>query len=130
MSWDEQTYDDKGKLSTQAMIFNMASNLWTRWFLPKWAYWFGNKKLKRIDEAYTAFVPFMRHRIAEREAALKKLRASDTQSETDGADLIKDVFGRLVDAKLSEGKLALSDDELIGNSFVFVSLLSLYSRTC
>ena len=109
------------------MIFDMASNLWTRWFLPKWAYRLGNKKLKRIDEAYSSFVPFMRHRIAERETELKKLRACDTQAETDRTDLIKDVFGRLVDAKLSEGRLALSDEEVIGNSFVFVSQLRPYS---
>ena len=74
-----------------------------------------------MDDAYTAFVPFMRERIAEREAELLKLRATDGQSDAERAELIKDVFGRLVDARLSDGKLTLSDDELIGNCFVFVS---------
>ena len=121
MGWNEPRRDSRGKLSTQAMVFDMATYIMERWFAPRWAYYLGNEKLNRIDEAYTAFAPFMKERIAEREAELKKLRATDGQSEAERAELIKDVFGRLVDARLSGGKLALSDEELIGNSFIFVS---------
>ena len=103
------------------MIFDMATFIMDRWYTPRWAYYLGSEKLKRMDDAYTAFVPFMRERIAEREAELLKLRATDGQSDAERAELIKDVFGRLVDARLSDGKLTLSDDELIGNCFVFVS---------
>lgn len=39
--------------------------------------------------------------------------------EEGGGDF-KEVFGRLVIARLSEGKLALNDYEIIGNCFFFV----------
>ena len=103
------------------MIFDMATYIMERWFAPRWLYWFGMEKLTQIDEAYTAFVPFMKERIAERESELKKLKATDEQTDSERADLIKDSFGRLVLARLADGKLSLSDDEIIGNSFVFVS---------
>ena len=91
-----------------------------RWLVLRWAYYFGSKTLNRIEEAYSAFIPFMKAKIAERETELTKLRAMDGQSEEERAELIKDVLGRLVDARLSDGKLTLSDDELIANSFIFV----------
>lgn len=125
MTWVEPPRTQNGKVSTQAMIFDMATYIMERWFSPRWLYWFGIEKLKQIDEAYTAFVPFMKERIAEREAELKKLKATDGQTEAERADLIKDIFGRLVLARLADGKLSLSDDEIIGNSFVFVSHLNL-----
>ena len=126
MSWVEPARDERGKLSVQALIFTMATYLMERWYIPKWAYWLGCEKLKRIDEAYTSFPPFMKKRIAERENELKKLRTMEGQSEEERAILIKDVFGRLMDARLSGGKWALSDEEIIGNSFVFVSQSSCY----
>lgn len=42
-------------------------------------------------------------------------------TDADVADSIKDVFGRLVNARLADGKNTLSDEEIIGNCFVFVS---------
>jgi len=35
-------------------------------------------------------------------------------------EAVRDVFGRLVDARSTDGKLTLSDEEIIGNCFVFM----------
>ncbi|EJD03280.1 cytochrome P450 [Fomitiporia mediterranea MF3/22] len=119
MSWYEPPRDENGRLSVQAMVFEVASYILHRSQLPKWSYSLGFKKLKEIDEAYTVFERFMYERIGEREAQLKKIRAMEGSTDEDIADNIKDVFGRLVNARLADGKYALSDEEIIGNCFVF-----------
>ena len=125
MSWHEPPRNERGRLSVQSMVFEVASSVLERGQIPQWAYLLGLKKLKDIDEAYTTFESFMHERIADREALLKKLRAMDRADGTDDtaiAESIKDVFGRLVNARLSDGKFSLSDEEIIGNCFIFVSL--------
>lgn len=122
MSWDEPPRDDRGRLTAQAMISEVATHIMDRMLVPKWAYLLGTKKLAQIEEAYTGFVDFIHERISEREEELKKIKA------TEGGDALlagslKDILGRLVNARLSEGKNSLSDEELIGNCFVFVSYI-------
>lgn len=46
-----------------------------------------------------------------------------TLQESDKDHTIKDVFGRLVNARVTEGKNALSEQEIIANCFAFVSAL-------
>ena len=121
MKWIAPPRREGGHLSSQAMIFDMATYIMERFYIPKWAYCLGFKKLKKIDEAYTEFVPFMKERIAQREEQLQRLSAGGEGVDSAKADLTKDIFGRLVNARLSDGKLTLSDDELIGNAFIFVS---------
>jgi hypothetical protein len=72
-----------------------------------------------IDEAYTDFVGFMRRTISQREDEVKKLRAISGEN-ADINDFVKDVLGRLVGAKIGEGKLALTDEEVISNCFIMV----------
>ncbi|KAI5120962.1 hypothetical protein M0805_006635 [Coniferiporia weirii] len=119
MSWSEPPRDKNGKLSVQNMIFQVASNIMERGVIPRWAYHLGIKKLSEIDEAYVRFEGFMQERISEREAELKKTRAMEDASESSAGGGIKDIFGLLVNARLSEGKLSLSDEEIIGNCFIF-----------
>ena len=121
MSWDEPPREQNGKLSAQRMIFEVATYIVERDMIPKWAYYLGIEKLKHIDEAYERFEEFMHERIAEREAELKKIRAMK-DGEALASEGLKDIFGRLVNARISEGKHSLSDRELIGNCFVFVSI--------
>lgn len=120
MAWNEPPRDERGKLTAQAMISGVATHIMDRMMVPKWAYSLGTEKLTQIEEAYTGFVEFIRERILEREEELTKIKA------TPGGDAllagsIKDILGRLVNARISEGKNNLSDEELIGNCFVFVS---------
>ncbi|KAL5524766.1 hypothetical protein ACEPAF_9912 [Sanghuangporus sanghuang] len=119
MSWSEPPRDEDGRLSIQSMIFEVASSILERSQLPKWSYNLGLKKLNQIDEAYTTFEAFMHERIAEREEQLKRIHSIEGTNGEDIAESIKDVFGRLVNARLSDGKLSLSDKEIIGNCFVF-----------
>lgn len=121
MSWSEPRYDENGQLSVQAMVFEVASSILARSQIPKWAYYLGIRKLKTMDEAYTRFEAFIRERLAEREAQLRKLRNAGGADDMNVAESINDIFGRLVNARLSEGKLSLSDEEIVGNCFVFVS---------
>ena len=120
MSWDEPPRDKDGRLSIQKMIFDVATYIMERGITPKWVYKLGFEKLKQIDEAYVRFEEFMYERIAEREAELRKIRAMGA-NEADLADSLNSIFGRLVNARLSEGKNSLSDREILGNCFAFVS---------
>ncbi|KAL5483373.1 hypothetical protein ACEPAI_8604 [Sanghuangporus weigelae] len=118
MSWHEPPRDDNGKLSAQRMIFDIATYIMERGIIPRWAYFLGIEKLKQIDEAYNRFEEFMQERIAEREAELLKLRAMEG-GEVDLSIDLNSIFGRLVNARLTEGKNSLSDREIIGNCFAF-----------
>lgn len=69
----------------------------------------------------------MHERIAGRETEIKSLRAVNAH-DGDVTDVVRDVFGRLVAARLSEGKYVLSDDEIIGNCFVLVCIHTCASR--
>lgn len=120
MHWNEPRRDNRGKLSAQAMVFDIAAFIMDRWILPSWLYHLGIPKLRRIEEAYSSFPPFVKEKLGEREDELRKLRATDGSTEEERAELIKDVFGRLVNARLSDKRLLLSDREIVGNSFIFV----------
>ena len=145
MSWKEAKRDKNGRLSTQQMISEVANGILIRSRAPSWLYKFGFEKfghfcsswdplikyphsrLSDIEEAYNEFVKFMHERIAERETEIKGLRAVNAH-DGDVTDVVRDVFGRLVAARLSEGKYVLSDDEIIGNCFVLVCILICASR--
>lgn len=119
MSWDMADRDEGGHLTVQGMVFRVSQSILLRSRTPKWAYNLGIKSVSECDEAYTAFEKFMVERIAAREDELRKLQSL----EEGGGDInegIKDVFGRLVNARLSDGKLALNDSEIIGNCFILV----------
>lgn len=44
----------------------------------------------------------------------------------DISDAIKDIFGRLVGARMGEGKLSLTDEECIADSFIMVWVMLLF----
>ena len=120
MTWLEPYRDEEGKLSVQAMIFGVAGSIIARARLPSWCYRLGIKRLDEIEEAYTTFESFMMQRIAQREAELSQARSMSNADDVDAVTNIKDVFGRLVAARLSDGKFTLTDQEIIGNCFIFV----------
>ena len=119
MSWNEPPRDENGRMSLQFMIFQVASSIVQRAIIPKWLYHIGIESIRNIDEAYTSFEKLMHERVVQREDQLKKLRAAGA-SDADIADSMKDIFGRLVSARLSDRKSSLSDSEIIGNTFVYV----------
>lgn len=122
MSWIEPTRDEDGRLSTQAMIFQVSSSIAARSRIPRILYHLGIPKVDRVEEAYNTFESLMYEKIKTREAELVQLRGMPGASDDDVADAIGDVFGRLVNARLTDGKLSMSDREIIGNCFIFVSM--------
>lgn len=123
MSWAEshKERDARGQLTVQATIFSVANYIMERAMLPRWIYVFGTEKLKLIEEAYKCFDVLMHGIIEQRATELDKLRGAESGNEEQFAEAIKDVLGRLVNARRAEGKNALSEEEIIGNSFIFVS---------
>lgn len=76
--------------------------------------------MNTIDEAYNSFERLMHEIILEREVEIEKLRAVNG-GDTDIGEFFKDVLGRLVGARMGEGKLSLTDEEVISNCFIMVS---------
>ena len=90
-----------------------------------------------VDEAYSSFLAFMRERIAAYEAqaskdAKKDLVDIDAKNSNRKVEK-QDIFTRLVAARQStsavdgekQDNVYMTDEELIGNLFLFVSLYSL-----
>ena len=125
MSWDEPARDENGKLTPHKMIFDVATYIIERMIIPGWMYRLGIEKLNQIDEAYNRFEEFMHERITEGEIELQKIRVTEG-GEGRLADTLNSIFKRLVNSRLSEGKNSLSDREIIGNCFAFVSRLFRY----
>lgn len=121
MKWIEEERDSAGRLSLQKMIFDVSSFILARSRVPKLMYSLGIPLLARISEAYETFDAFMRDQIKVRERDLEKIRSTPGSTPEDVADAIGDVFGRLVNARNGEGKLSMTDEEIIGNCFIFVS---------
>ncbi len=121
MKWIEDERDTMGRLSLQKMIFDVSKFILPRARIPKLMYALGNPLLNRIDEAYETFESLLHDQIRIREGELEKVRSTPGATEDDVAEAIGDVFGRLVNARIGDGKLSMSDDEIIGNCFIFVS---------
>ena len=47
---------------------------------------------------------------------------TEKYNTSSGGEYIKDILGRLVYSRISEGKVTLSDEEIMGNCFIFVSV--------
>jgi len=120
MKWIEEERDSQGRLSLQKMIFDVSGYILVRSRVPKMLYALGNPLLNRINEAYETFESFMHEQIKIRESELEKVRSMPGATEDDIAEAIGDVFGRLVNARAGDGKLSMSDEEIIGNCFIFV----------
>ncbi|TDL27391.1 cytochrome P450 [Rickenella mellea] len=116
IQWDQPPRDENGRLSVQEMVFTVASNLLIKSRTPKWMYSLGLPRLKLVDEAYNQFVSFMHEHISNSEVTLTKQR----ELEGDITEGISNVFERLVNARLTDGKLSMSDDEIISNCFILV----------
>lgn len=119
MSWSDPERDARGELSVQATLLGVANYIIERAVFPRWIYYFGTAKLKRIEEAYTRFDSLIHSMIDERAKELEKLRVSSANKD-ELAESIKDVLGRLVNSRIVEGKNNLSEQEIVGNCFIFV----------
>lgn len=121
MTWEEQKRDNRDRMSLQEMIYEVSTHIFERSRIPKSLYATGLPYFNRLDEAYTTFDAVMREKIKQREEELRTLRSTPGVTEDEVADLAGDVFGRLVNARMGEGRVSMSDEEIISNCFAFVS---------
>lgn len=119
MSWSTPPFDEHGKRSVQSLVFDISANIMARGTLPRWSYKLGIKKFDDIENAYNAFEEYVIKLIAQREIELKNSKAVNLPNGGAGGDNIKDILGRLVNSRLTGGKLTLTDEEIMGNCFIF-----------
>lgn len=130
MTWEEQKRDEQDRMALKEVIYEVSAHIFERSRIPKFMYATGLPFLKTLDEAYTTFDVVIRGKIEQREEELNTLRSTPGMTEEEVADSAGDVFGRLVSARMGEGKLSMSDDEIISNCLAFVRhfpLSSVYS---
>ncbi|KLO17922.1 cytochrome P450 [Schizopora paradoxa] len=122
MTWEEQKRDSQNMMTLQEVIYMVSSHIFERSRTPKLLYAIGLPFFKRLDEAYTTFDMVMREKIKQREDELTILRATPGVTENEIGDLARDVFGCLVNSRMgaSEGRVSMSDDEIISNCFGFM----------
>ena len=122
MSWSTPPFDEFGNRSMQSLFASVTANIFLRGWAPKWVFKLGIKKLDDIDKEYEAFEKCMVGLISEREGKLKNMIDTEGYDINSGGEYIKDILGRLVYSRISEGKTTLSDEEIMGNCFIFVSI--------
>ena len=122
MSWSTPPFDEFGNRSMYSLITSVTANLLLRGGSPEWIFKLGIKRLNDIDREYEAFEKCMVGLISERERKLKNMIDTEESDISSGGEYIKDILGRLVYCRISEGKVTLSDEEIMGNCFIFVSV--------
>ena len=122
MSWSTPPFDEFGNRSMQSLFASVTANIFLRGESPKWIFKLGIKRLNDIDREYEAFEKCMVGLISERERKLKNMIDTEESETSSGGEYIKDILGRLVYSRISEGKVTLSDEEIMGNCFIFVSV--------
>lgn len=122
MKWAEPIQTERDRMSLQSMIFEVSTHVIERARIPGFLYNIGHPALKKIEEAYTTFDRLMHQRLKEREEEIEKLRSTPGVTDEEAADAMRDVFGCLVNARMSEGKLSMTDEEIISNCLAFVSI--------
>lgn len=99
-------------LAEALMIVSVNSIL--RLVIPRWAYYLPIRFLKQLDYAHHYVSKFMNQLIMSRRSELAN---GMTSEYTDGHT---DVFRLILEASENEGKYALSDEELRGNTFLML----------
>ncbi|KAJ7147264.1 cytochrome P450 [Mycena filopes] len=110
LSWDGPADSTTMPFGEALSIISATSVL--RFVLPRWVYRLPIKRLRDIETAYTSLIPFMDNLIKTRR---EELSAEDQDDKTR-----KDVFRLMIRASESEGNLRMSDDELIGNTYLML----------
>ena len=121
VSWSTPPFDEYGNRSVHSLFLYVTANIFTRGRVSDWLFKLGIKRLDDIDKEYKTFERYMSKLIAQREIELKSILDTEGSNSSTLEDSLKDILGRLVYARLAEGKLSLTDDEIMGNCFLFVS---------
>ncbi|KAF9481644.1 cytochrome P450 [Pholiota conissans] len=120
-TWSDPARTASGRMSVQEAMRVISDSFMISAFAPKWMQSLPFKKFKECAEAQTELTTFMEDQVIERKAEMSSLGS-------DGINLRNDVFSLLVKAnEEEEGKLKLTDEELIGN--VYIMLLAGHETT-
>ncbi|KAJ3513193.1 hypothetical protein NLJ89_g3084 [Agrocybe chaxingu] len=112
LSWSS---DEKGDLNTAKVndaLAMVTETVLLRLMIPNWAYKLPIKRLHEIDETWKFLAVFMRDSI--------KSRAQMLSGDPELLSKSDDVFTRLVSASDNVGKYNLSEEEVIGNTFLLM----------
>lgn len=70
--------------------------------------------LHRVDTAYTRLDSYLHAQIAVRKTEIQ----TELNSGMDSLEAKRDLFSRFVASSVGEGKMGLTDQEIVGNTFV------------
>ncbi|PPQ91914.1 hypothetical protein CVT25_001285 [Psilocybe cyanescens] len=112
-NWFSPPRSKDGSLSIQEALRIVTDSHMIAVFLPQWIQNLPIKKMKEIREAHHKLLGFMKQQVEERRVEVRA-------SLSEGSGGRHDAFTMLVKANEDEGKLKLSDEELIGNVFVML----------
>ncbi|KAJ7429468.1 cytochrome P450, partial [Mycena galericulata] len=103
---------EESTLDLEEALRYVARTRYARVRLPHWIYRLGLKRIDAFDKVWKTLGSFMHDFLRTRKTELSASPGKDSQSV--------DIFSRLVAAMLSEGRLGLSEEEVIGNTFMLV----------
>ncbi|KAJ7031686.1 cytochrome P450 [Mycena alexandri] len=111
ISWETKS-PGSGMLFGEALLIVSRSSI-VRLITPRWMYKLPIQRLHQIESAYSSLGILMKELISTRREEL-------ALEEEDSAHKQKDVFRLLLRASQGQGKLQMSDDELVGNTFLML----------
>ncbi|KAJ3555774.1 hypothetical protein NM688_g2393 [Phlebia brevispora] len=115
VDWEGALMRDGFEEPVDSTIVTVANGLLPRLLLPKWAFKLPLKFLQANDTSFTALESFLNAEVSSKKAELyheKMLNMLDTSN--------KNLFTRVVLSSMVEGPKGLSDDEIIGNLFIYL----------
>ncbi|KIP03139.1 hypothetical protein PHLGIDRAFT_130320 [Phlebiopsis gigantea 11061_1 CR5-6] len=109
LGWVEQK-PIAGETPFGEVILHVMDTCIARLIIPRWMYWLPIPALQRMEQAHKTLSDTM-HKLIREQAEVCDLEKSGSGTER------RDVMSLMVRARAQEGKLTMSDDELVGNTF-------------
>jgi hypothetical protein len=109
-NWSAPPTSENGEMSVQAALRIVSEENQLMVVLPRWAWKLPIQRYQNLGKACSVTGEFMRRKVAERKAEMKELVVN---GELESGKHGMDVFSTLVKANEMEGKLKLSDEELV-----------------
>ncbi|KAI0261580.1 cytochrome P450 [Gloeopeniophorella convolvens] len=111
--WDCASTNEDGTMSMHEAMRIWVDSVFIRVIAPSWVYKLPFKKLRQIPVSIKVLQDYLTNMIAERRADLSADDVAQSKEK-------KDVFSLLIRANEEDGKLNLSDSELVGNVFAML----------
>ncbi|EIM82087.1 cytochrome P450 [Stereum hirsutum FP-91666 SS1] len=112
LPWKELT-SASGEMTFAEALMIVSNSSIIRLVTPRWMYGLPIRRLHEVETAYTTFGRFIKSLIHTRRQEL-------SDGIIKGDETFQDVFRRMLEASETEGRLAMTDDELAGNTFLMM----------